>query len=90
MTWYVHCALLSPAYESSAQERAEAEVYDTPHVYSMSLQWVEAKTLTASSPSLAALRAAMLIRLARSAPLKPGVPLAMTCTGHNPHYSLLF
>ena len=37
--------------------------------------------LTASIPSRAAFSAAMLIRLARSAPLKPGVPLAMTCTG---------
>ena len=35
--------------------------------------------LTASNPSRAAFSAAILIRLARSAPLKPGVPLAMIC-----------
>jgi hypothetical protein len=34
---------------------------------------------TASAPSRAARSAAMLIRLARSAPLKPGVPRAITC-----------
>ena len=34
---------------------------------------------TASRLSRAAFSAAMLMRLARSAPLKPGVPRAMTC-----------
>lgn len=34
---------------------------------------------TACSPALAACRAATLTRLARSAPLKPGVPRAMVC-----------
>ena len=34
---------------------------------------------TASLPSRAAFRAATLTRFARSAPLKPGVPRAMTC-----------
>lgn len=44
-----------------------------------SLAYSRSPMPTARCPSRAALSAATLTRLARSAPLKPGVPLAMTC-----------
>ncbi len=44
-----------------------------------SLAYSRSSMPTARCPSRAALSAATLTRLARSAPLKPGVPLAMTC-----------
>jgi len=44
-----------------------------------SLAYSSAAMFTASSPSRAALSAATLTRLARSAPENPGVPRAITC-----------
>ena len=32
----------------------------------------------------------MLIRLAKSAPLKPGVPLAITCAGREAFHAVLY
>jgi hypothetical protein len=66
-------------FEKEGTQRGQAGTNSLEIITHLSRAYSMLAMPTACSPALAACRAATLTRLARSAPLKPGVPRAMVC-----------